>query len=246
MQTIPTLESLLGQKKEREYVTLVVILAALWLVLWITGCAKNTQTSTTDSTANTGTTATAESTANNNQPGTPASGTATAANGGTASNGNLTDANIIAKLSEADSAEISEAKLVLMKTKNPQVRSFAQMMIADHSKMKSEKAELAKKMNITPQPPAGDNTPQEMTSEMSALNSASNPQALDSIYINDAVQDHTNDLAEVRQLETTAPSPELRDAIKKAEPVIAKHLDHAKMVQSRLSKTSMASGKKTR
>ena len=231
MQSIPTVQSLFGQRKEREYVSLTIILVALWLVLWVTGCAKKTETGSAD----TSTAAVAESTAV-----TPAPATTPSPNQGT-----LSDANIIASLSEADSAEIAEAKLVLVKSKNADVKAFAKMMVADHSKMKAEKADLAKKLNVTPQPPANDKEPAALTSEMSALNAASTPRAFDSIYMTDAVADHMKDLADVKELQTKASSPELRDAIKKAEPVVVKHLDHAKAIEAKLTKENMAMGKKT-
>jgi len=230
MQSIPMVQSLLAQKKEHEFTSLLAILAALWLVLSITGCSKKTGTAMSD----TGTTAVAESTAVPPSAANPSN------------SGTLSDANIIASLSEADSAEIAEAKLVLTKSKNPEVKSFAKMMITDHSKMKAEKDDLAKKLNITPQPPPNDNAPSELNSEMSALNSAPNSHALDSIYITNAVADHTKDLADVKELQTKAQAPELRDAIKNAEPVVAKHLDHAKMIETKLSKESMAMGRNTR
>jgi len=120
------------------------------------------------------------------------------------------------------------------------VKSFAKMMIDDHSKMKKEKAELAKKLKLTPQPPANDPVPAAMTNEMSALNAAPTPVAFDSIYIADAVADHKNDLKEVKDLQTKVSSPELKDALKKAEPVVQKHLDHAKMIEAKLAKHTAA------
>lgn len=242
MDTLPNLSTIHGQRKERELITLTVILAALWVILTLIGCSKQSQqTSTTDTSANGQTSAvnTPESTSTT----TPSpNGTSTSA----ANTGNMSDANIIAQLSEADSAEISEAKLVLQKSKNPEVKNFAKMMIADHNKMKMEKADLARKLNITPQPPSNDQMPSTMTNEMNALSSASSPAALDSIYINTAVKDHQQDLSEVKELETKASSPQLKDALKKAAPVIQKHLDHAEMIQKTVMKENMASTKKTR
>ena len=236
MQT-NSIHSLLESKKDREYMTIAAILAAMWLVLWLTGCAKKTETGTSDTTT----------TSSATTPSTPESTSTTQPQ--TASNAapqNMNDANIVAALSEADSAEITEAKLVMQKTKNPQVKAFAQMMITDHAKMKNEKAQLAKKLNITPQPPSNDQEPQALSSELSALNSASSPQAMDSIYVIDAVQDHTNDLSEAKQLQSEAQSPDLKNAIGSALPVIQKHLDHAKMIEQKLGQSSMAMGKKAR
>src|ERR1700730_15282715 len=106
VQTFPTVQSLFNPKKEREHISLLVFMAALWIVLLVTRCAKKTETSTTD----TGTAAVAESTAT----------TPPAISNADSGMAQLSDANIIASLSEADSAEIAEAKLVLVKSKNPE------------------------------------------------------------------------------------------------------------------------------
>jgi putative membrane protein len=194
------------------------------------GCSKKSETSNSSDT----TTMSAESTATappttQSQAPPPAS---------------LSDANIIAMLDEADSAEITEAKLVLQKTKNPEVKSFANMMVTDHSRMRKEKDDLAKKLNITPQPPAGDQEPSSMTSELSALNGAASPRDMDSIYINDAVADHQKDSSDLVDLKSKATAPDLKDAITKAQPVVNKHLDHASMIQAKMMNMSgnMAEG----
>ncbi|HEY3875038.1 MAG TPA: DUF4142 domain-containing protein [Candidatus Kapabacteria bacterium] len=229
MQTT-SIHPLLAQKKDKDFISILVILAALWGVLWVTGCAKKTDTGMTDSTSTT--------TATTSTPATTATTTGTTAS--------MSDANIIAALSEGDSAEITEAKLAMAKSKNPQVKAFAQMMITDHTKMKNDKANLAKQLNITPQPPANDQTPSQMTSELSALNSASSSRAFDSIYVNDAVVDHQKDLSEATQMQSQASAPQLKTAIGQALPVIQKHLDHAQMMQKKMEGSSMAMGKQAR
>jgi putative membrane protein len=200
--------------------------------LFLVSCSKQNSNYSSDSTS---TTVNRDSMAAANNPNTT-----TAANNNAPAVTQMSDANIIAELSEADSAEITEAKYVMSHSKNAQVKSFASMMIADHSKMMKEKQQLASKLKIAPAPPANDNVPSTMQSEMSALQGASNPQAMDSLYVATAVQDHQNDLNEVKDMETKAQSPELKDALQKAEPVIQKHLDHAKMMSDKMSNMPMA------
>jgi putative membrane protein len=214
--------------RKRALTELIVVLLAMWAVFLLVGCTKKTETSYNDSTSAAHNDTNAMTT---NAPAAPPATTSTAP-----APQSMSDANVLAELSEADSAEISAAKLVLQKSKNSAVKSFASMMIADHTKMKKEKAELAKKMNVTPAPPANDPVPNDMTQEMGALNSASTPQQLDSIYVSQAVDDHTKDLSEVESLQSTVQSPDLKDALKKAAPVIKKHLDHAKMLQDKMKK----------
>jgi len=213
--------------RKRALTELIVVLMMMWAVFLLVGCTKKTETSYTDSST------AAHTDTNYSATNAPASTPPPAAAPAPAT---MTDANVVAMLSEADSSEIASAKLVLAKSKNADVKSFAKMMIAEHNKMKADKATLAKKMNMTPAPPANDPMPAAMTQSMSDLNSASTPQAMDSVYISQAVADHEKDLQEVRDLQITVQAPELKEALKKAEPVIQKHLDHAKMVQEKLSK----------
>lgn len=225
MQSLPSAQTLIAPKREHEYFMLAAIVALLWVVLTFLGCAKNNQTATTvDSTT-----------------AAPAP-TSTAA----PAPANITDGNILAALDEGDSAEIALGKMALVKSKNPKVKDFAKMMITDHGKMEKDKEELAKKLNITPQPPANDAEPAHLTAEMSALNAASTPMAFDSTYIGQAVADHTDVLATVKNFEGKAQAPELKEALTKAEPVVQKHLDMATALQSGRAKTKpMAMEKKT-
>lgn len=205
MHTHPYSPSFETKKRTGARATLIATFTTVFLTLAVFGCAK--------------------------KPAAPAAPPPSAPTAAPAP-APLTDGNIIAALSEGDSAEIALAKLALVKSKNPRVKDFARMMIADHGRMKKEKAGLAKKLNITPQPPANDSGPAHLTAEMSALNAAPTPRAFDSIYIDQAVADHTQVLATVKDFETKATAPELKDALIKAEAVVQKHLDHAKALQA--------------
>jgi len=195
-------------------VSRVMLFAALGMAAFsfvFFGCSKKAETGNT-----------ADSTALAMPPPPPPAATAAP----------ITDANILAALDEGDSAEIALGKLALVKSKNGEVKGFAKMMIADHGKMKKDKEALAKKLNITPQPPANDPEPAHLTGEMGALNDAPTPIAFDSTYIDDAVADHTHVLAAVKDFETKATAPELKNALTKAEPTVQKHLDRAKAIQA--------------
>jgi len=202
------------------------VVTAFAMMLMLGSCAKRTDVSTSDTTHSastydsTHTAATTDtgmrSTSTTSQPST------------------MTDANIFAKLSEADSSEITLAKLVKDKLKSADAKSFASMMIADHTKLKNAGAALAKKLGITPTPPAGDNTPSELATRyntMSGLKGAD----LDKAYIDDAVDDHQKDLSSLKDWQAAANAPELKKAIADALPVVQKHLDHAKSIQQKLS-----------
>ena len=225
--------------RKRALTELAVVLAAMWIVFLLIGCSKKSETATSDSVAAATTTDTNVSTTA--APGAPNSSSSNTAN---ALPANMSDANVVAMMVEGDSGEVAVGKLVLQKSKNAAVKSYANMLISDHSKGKKEMESLAKKIQVTPAPPANDPNPSELTERLSALNSAPSPQAMDSIFIMQAVQDHENDIAQTQQLESTVQSPQLKAALQKDIPVLQKHLDHAKMLEQKMSSGSMATSKK--
>jgi putative membrane protein len=192
-------------------------------VLSLSSCAKKTETTMTDSTG---------VTTQTTQPGGAVA--QDTSHSTVAPPAQLTDANILAMLNEGDSSEVVEGQLVKTKSKNADVKGFAAMMITDHGKLMKDGEALAKKLNITPQPPANDPKPGTLTQLMSELNGASNPRAFDSLYMTNAVSDHEHDVQELKELQEKAQNADLKAAIGKAIPVVQKHLDKAKSIHSKL------------
>src|SRR5262245_43773587 len=60
------------------------------------------------------------------------------------------DPQIVGIVVAADQIDIDYAKLALSKTKNKQVRDFAQQMITDHSAVSNSVLGLAAKLSVTP------------------------------------------------------------------------------------------------
>jgi putative membrane protein len=63
----------------------------------------------------------------------------------------LTDPQIAHIVYTADNLDIDNAKQALDKSKNEEVRRFANRMIGDHSSVNDQALALAKKLNITPE-----------------------------------------------------------------------------------------------
>src|SRR3954463_12195890 len=95
--------------RKRALTELIVVLMMMWAVFLLVGCTKKTETSYNDSAAaaHTDTNYSATNAPAATPPPTAAPTPAT-----------MTDANVVAMLSEADSSEIASAKLVLAKSKN--------------------------------------------------------------------------------------------------------------------------------
>jgi putative membrane protein len=146
----------------------------------------------------------------------------------------LSDANILALISEANNAEIQAAQMAETKASTPPVRAFAQLMIHDHRQMQAQGDQVAKAINVTPQPPANDTLAAHVQQEQSQLSPLSKGPDFDRAYINDQVADHQTVLAMLHQFESEAQAAQLKMLIEKAIPKVQSHLDRAQKLQSTL------------
>src|SRR3954471_18586344 len=62
-----------------------------------------------------------------------------------------TDPQIAQVVQTANRIDIDQAKLALKKTKNPQVKEFANQIISYHPNLQKSVNDLGKKLNVTPQ-----------------------------------------------------------------------------------------------
>jgi putative membrane protein len=95
----------------------------------------------------------------------------------------LTDANIVALLDHANEPDTSAGALASKKATNAQVKQFARMMMADHHQLRKQGADLAKKLSLTPEPPADDPVTTLARQEMDALEAAEKGLDFDRTYI---------------------------------------------------------------
>jgi putative membrane protein len=147
--------------------------------------------------------------------------------------GKITDPQIVGVVTAADQIDIDTAKLALKKTKNDQVKQFAQQMIDDHTKLQNSVNDLGKKLKVKPEP---SDTSKALKSaaadEMKKLRGL-NGKAFDTEYINHEVAYHQQVLdAAGNVLIPNAQNAELKSALQGAAPLLQGHLDHAKQLQS--------------
>lgn len=146
----------------------------------------------------------------------------------------LTDANIVALLDEANQADSASGAFALTKATNPDVRAFAKLMMSEHHALRVQGQQLAKKLNVTPQPPANDPVQPLAQQEMAALRSAPKGQEFDRTYIEQEITVHKAVLDLAKQAHDDTDNEQLKALIKKAQPVIEKHLDRAEEIQKKL------------
>ncbi len=153
---------------------------------------------------------------------------------GAALDGDWTDADIVAYLVAADSAEMAVGDLAGTKATNPSVKAFAKKMVSDHSTMLDETVALAKKAGISYASATNGDIGDLRSDGSDALKDLTEKQAgsdWDSDYVgkqvdaHQAVIDHVNDFAQ------RATNPQLVSMLQQALPKLQGHLDAAKALQ---------------
>lgn len=146
----------------------------------------------------------------------------------------MTDTNIVAKVASADSAEIALAKLAETKATKADVKSYARMLVTDHTANAKEFAALEKKTNMKAQMPASDMSMQDAQTTLDRFKTMDKA-GFDTAFVNHAVEAHQKMITEVQNLGTQATSPELKELLTKTGPVLQKHLDRGQELQKKLT-----------
>ena len=150
----------------------------------------------------------------------------------------LSDANIVALLDEANMADSASGAYALGKATNPEVKAFAKQMMGEHHSLRLQGQQLAKRLNVTPAPPADDPLKPAAASEMAALRAAPKGAQFDRTYIEQEIGIHKAVLDLAEKAHGAAQNEELKKLIEQAKPVIEKHLDRAEEIQKKLGKPS--------
>jgi putative membrane protein len=143
----------------------------------------------------------------------------------------LNDAQIAHIAYTADQIDIQAAQQALEKSKNNEVRSFAQDMVRDHTAVNEKALALAKKLNVTPE----DNSTSQTLSKQAAAKSAElaklNGAAYDKAYINNEVTYHktVNDALQ-NTLIPGASNSELKNLLTTGLKIFQGHQQHAEQV----------------
>ena len=114
------------------------------------------------------------------------------------------------------------------------VRAFGKDMMRDHHSLRQQGQDLAKKLGITPEAPANDDSKAKLDKTMALYNGATKGKDFDKAYIDNEVMYHKAVLETVTAAMSAAQNPELKNFIQKAAPAIQAHLDNAESIQSRM------------
>jgi len=157
---------------------------------------------------------------------------------GAAATGQLSDANIVGLLDEANMADSASGAYALGKATNAEVKAFAKLMMGEHHALRSQGQQLAKRLNVTPELPANDPLKPAAESEMAALRAAPKGAQFDRTYIEQEIGIHKAVLDLAEKAHGAAQNAELKKLIEQAKPVIEKHLERAEAIEKRLGNPS--------
>lgn len=164
-----------------------------------------------------------------------ASVTLLAATGAVAAGPN--DAQIAAIVVTANQVDIDAGKLAAARTKNAEVRAFAERMVTDHTGVNHSAVELVTKLKVTPEDnPTSRSLKAGGDQNVTALK-ALHGAAFDRAYVDHEIAYHQQVLDAVDQvLIPSAQNAKLKALLVKVRPAFVAHLEHAKQIQATLAK----------
>ncbi len=130
------------------------------------------------------------------------------------------DKMFVYKATQGSMDEIAAAKMALKKSKNDDVKMFAQKMVDDHTKLIADMKPYADQMRVTP--------PTKMSKEdqiESQRLASMTGEKFDKEYVTAMVADHHKDLGDFKHEADTTSNADLKATVTSGEAVIQQHTD---------------------
>jgi putative membrane protein len=150
----------------------------------------------------------------------------------------VNDAQIISIVVTANQVDIDAGRLASAKSRDPEVKKFAQLMVTDHTGVHKSATDLVQKLKVLPQDnPTSQSLKTGGQKNVTRLKSLSGAE-FDKAYIDHEVEYHQQVLDTVdKTLIPGAQNAELKALLVKTRPAFAAHLEHAKQLQESLGKS---------
>jgi putative membrane protein len=147
----------------------------------------------------------------------------------------LDDATIIAIFDNANTADIETGKLASERGHSKEVRQFGAMLARDHDMVRQQGRDLAKKLGVTPTPPAGDKSAQDQAAVIRRLSALSGTE-FDRAFLQREVQFHKDVIAAIKTtLLPAIKNEELKALVVKVAPAFEAHLQMAENLGKQLA-----------
>jgi putative membrane protein len=148
----------------------------------------------------------------------------------------LDDPTIVAIFDAANTADIETGHLAVTKGSTKEVRDFGAMLERDHSAVRQQGRDLAKKLKVTPTPPKDDPSAAAHAEAMKTL-SAKNGKEFDVAFLKHEVAYHKAVIDAVNStLLPAIKTQEVKDLVVKVAPAFQAHMVGAQSLLDRISK----------
>jgi putative membrane protein len=204
----------------------IAILSTAALAAFAPGCKKKNTNETPAPTAPVGSAGSA-ATGSAEAPPAPTPAPAAAA---------LTDPQIAAIVVAANQVDIDAGTLALKKSKNEEVKKFAQQMVTDHGAVNKAAVDLVTKLKVTPEESAASTGLTSGGADMRAKLEKLDGDAFDRAYVDNEVAYHKAVIGVLdTQLIPSASNAELKSTLVGVKPAFDAHLKHAETIQAALA-----------
>jgi putative membrane protein len=147
----------------------------------------------------------------------------------------LNDATIVAIFDNANTADIETGKLAAKRGWTEEVRQFGAMLARDHEMVRRQGRDLAEKLGVTPMPPSGDQSAQELAAVIRRLSGLRGTE-FDQAFLQREVQFHKDAVAAIETtLLPAITNKELRALVVKVIPAFQAHLTMAENLLTRVA-----------
>lgn len=146
----------------------------------------------------------------------------------------LDDATIVAIFDYANTRDIESSKLAAKRGHDKRVRALGAQFAHDHAAVRQQGRDLAKKLGVTPTPPAGDNSHADQAAVMKTL-AGKHGAEFDKAYLANEIAFHAAVIdAVTKTLLPAIQNAELKAFVEKIAPAFQGHLLAAQHLQKEL------------
>jgi len=148
----------------------------------------------------------------------------------------LSDAEIASVAVVANQIDVSYAEIAKKQSTNEEVLKFAETMISDHTAVINQAVALVNKLGVTPKDNAVSQKLLKDAEKTKKILNSKSASSFNKTYVDNEVAYHKAVIAAVEDLLIPeSDNKELKDLLQSVVPVLRTHLEHARMLQSKLS-----------
>jgi predicted outer membrane protein len=134
------------------------------------------------------------------------------------------------------------AKLAAMRTQNSAVKDFANMLVTDHEGHLEALRKMAGEHDIGRQALASDTSGAAAIRALTNLQSMAADSGFDREFVRDQIEHHKQELIAIKMFGGAAKDDDLKDDLKRATPLLERHLARARAVAAQLGMPADTTG----